>query len=246
MSCHIITVPCWSSCFTLTFHIQVDVVDSEFCTLLEEASSASDFQSVLRAHRNFLATIMRLSSIDNLVIQEGIERVLQVCLRFIAVCRLLHQQEENITTGNPQATTRSYSPLASDVKKRIVPVVVPPEEIDGVRKEFFTQISYLFQIMRKVENRGLMFRLDFNGYLSALSEDLGAGLDRWTSRSLRGWFCLLLDTSCWVTRLILLTLLPLCSDSLNAEYLIFTAFFLSSLFFIFLLCYSQWIEIWLK
>ena len=133
---------------------------------------------MLRAHRNFLATIMRLSSIDNLVIQEGIERVLQVCLRFIAVCRLLHQQEENITPGNPQATTRSYSPLASDVKKRIVPVVVPPEEIDGVRKEFFTQISYLFQIMRKVENRGLMFRLDFNGYLSALSEDLGAGLDR--------------------------------------------------------------------
>jgi Gamma tubulin complex component C-terminal len=156
----------------------VDVVDSEFCTLLEEAASAFDFQSVLRAHRNFLATIMRLSSVDNLVIQEGIERVLQVCLRFIAVCRLLHQQEESTNSPeSPKSSRRSFSP-GKDVKKRIVPVVIPPEEIDGVRKEYFTQISYLFQIMRKVENRGLMFRLDFNGYLSALSEDMGAGLDR--------------------------------------------------------------------
>lgn len=130
---------------------------------------------------------MRLSSIDNLVIQEGIERVLQVCLRFIAVCRLLHQQGEGEKEGvgvgentpeSPKSNRRSFSPGSLDVKKRRLPVVIPHEEIDGVRKEFFTQISYLFQIMRKVENRGLMFRLDFNGYLSALSEDIGAGLDR--------------------------------------------------------------------
>ena len=161
----------------------MDVVDSEFCTLLEDAASASDFQSVLRAHRNFLATIMRLSSVDNLVIQEGIERVLQVCLRFIAVCRLLHQQVQGEGDGDNtpeslKSNRKSYSPGRPDARKRTVPVVVPPEEVDGVRKEFFTQMSYLFQIMRKVENRGLMFRLDFNGYLSALSEDMGAGLDR--------------------------------------------------------------------
>ena len=61
-------------------------------------------------------------------------------------------------------------------RKRIIPIVIPPEEIVGIRKDFFTQISYLFQIMRKVENRGLIFRLDFNGYLSSLSEEIGSGL----------------------------------------------------------------------
>ena len=56
-----------------------------------------------------------------------------------------------------------------------MPLVIPPEEIEGIKREFYTQLSYLFQIMRKVENRGLLFRLDFNEYLSTLSEELGAG-----------------------------------------------------------------------
>ena len=154
------------------------MVDSEFCTLLEETSAASDFQSVLRAHREFLSTITRLSSVDNLVIQEGIERVLQVCLRFVAVCRLLHQQDDDVIVPNSPKDPGSNSVKSSSDKKRFVPVVIPPEEIEGVRKELFTQISYLFQIMRKVENRGLMFRLDFNGYLSSLAEEAGSTVDR--------------------------------------------------------------------
>ena len=68
------------------------------------------------------------------------------------------------------------NPMKLERKKRVLPIFIPPEEIEGIRKDFFTQISYLFQVMRKVENRGLMFRLDFNGYLSTLSEEIGAGL----------------------------------------------------------------------
>ena len=49
-------------------------------------------------------------------------------------------------------------------------------QVQGLRKEFFTQISYLFQIMRKVENRGFMFRLDFNGYLSTLANEISSGM----------------------------------------------------------------------
>ena len=170
----------------------MDVVDSEFCTLQEVVSSATDFQSVLKGHKNFISTIMRLSNIDNVVVQEGIERVLQVCVRFIAVCRLLQQQEEdNDSNENIESnySYRNYADRDSSTKyenliknpmkvekKRIIPIVIPPEEIVGIRKDFFTQISYLFQIMSKVENRGLIFRLDFNGYLSALSEEIGSGL----------------------------------------------------------------------
>ena len=149
---------------------------------------------------------MRLSSIDNVVVQEGIERVLQVCVRFIAVCRLFQQQEnENENESKSKNDNNSSSNYNDDVydsnrnlnsdeeifmkynnvtrnpmklerKKRVLPIFIPPEEIEGIRKDFFTQISYLFQVMRKVENRGLMFRLDFNGYLSTLSEEIGAGL----------------------------------------------------------------------
>ena len=169
------------------------MIDSEFSVLLDEIHSASDFQTVLRAHKNFLATILRISAVDNGLVQEGIERVLQVCVRFIAICRLLSQQEnenndnkENDETNdenrnkntNTNSSSNPSSPKSKDnvkIKRRIVPLVIPPEEIEGIKREFYTQLSYLFQIMRKVENRGLLFRLDFNEYLSTLSEELGAG-----------------------------------------------------------------------
>jgi hypothetical protein len=118
------------------------------------------------------------------MVQEGIERVLQVCLRFVAYCRLLHQQEDNdVKVGwsakPPHGTGQSAShslPGRADIKAKVVrdvPIVLPPEELEAIRKEFFTQISYLFHIMRKIESRGFMFRLDFNGYLSALAQDFG-------------------------------------------------------------------------
>ena len=197
----------------------------------------------------------------------GIERVLQVCLRFIAICRLLHEQEDRDSTvgwsphtveptptsthtsvaspsdvlfptrtGSLRATARDNNTHNHPQRGSVVPVIIPPEEIQGLRKEFFTQvgpisnityqftlsthsvaftstitithpyyptattvtthcyylchssltihtsyhhydnqISFLFQIMRKVENRGFMFRLDFNGYLSTLANEISAG-----------------------------------------------------------------------
>ena len=61
------------------------------------------------------------------------------------------------------------TPPVSPLKNARLPVVVPPEEMDNIHKEFFAQISFLFQIMRRVENRGFMFRLDFNNYLCGLA-----------------------------------------------------------------------------
>ena len=159
----------------------------------------------------------------------------QVCLRFVAICRLLHDQEDrdstvgwsaHVTSGpgaraQPPPLARSLaSPAAAPEapegawdRRSVVPVIIPPEEVrrcvastegaaaprtasfsphplsrphattqlwthqvQGLRKEFFTQISYLFQIMRKVENRGFMFRLDFNGYLSTLANEISSGM----------------------------------------------------------------------
>ncbi len=209
----------------LLYYLQVDVVDSEYAVLSSVVEGATDFQAVLRAHRNFLSSVLRASLVDNVTVQDSIERVLQVCLRFVAASRLLHQQGTAVDNhangemlgvehqryrldGSPPQPRRSavrgglHSPsslfypkgneqplqsatatndassgtadstwTAHDAARNNVrlPVVVPPEEIDNIRKDFFTQMSFLFQIMRKVENRGFMFRLDFNNYLSGLA-----------------------------------------------------------------------------
>jgi len=142
----------------LLYYLQVDVVDSEFSSLQEQMIKASNFQDVLLAHRNFLSSVLRLSLVDNITVQEGIERVFHVCLRFVAVCRILHQQEDII--------------IGKSKNDKIAPIVIPPEEIEAIRKDFFSQISYLFAIMRKVENRGFMFRLDFNSYLSNIIAEI--------------------------------------------------------------------------
>ena len=114
--------------------------------------------------------------------QEGVERVLQACLRFIAVCRLLQQQEgvdqdggdlDEYGYGDQGSYSASSQSPRSQLRERArrLPVIVPPEELEAVRKEYFSQVAYLLQVMRKVENRGFIFRLDFNGFMSQLAED---------------------------------------------------------------------------
>ena len=68
---------------------------------------------------------------------------------------------------------RGSSPGMAQIRARVqqLPVVVPPQELEAIRKEFFSQLAYLFSVARKMENRGFLFRLDFNGYLSGLMQD---------------------------------------------------------------------------
>ena len=136
--------------------MQVDVIDSEYAALMKEIETARDFQIVLRAHRNFLASLVRLAMVDNLAIQEAIERILQVCLRFVAVCRIRTQES---SAADRTATTYD----------------IPPEETEAIQKDFYSHMLYFFQIMQKVENRGFVFRLDFNGYLSQMASTLASG-----------------------------------------------------------------------
>ena len=172
------------------------MVDSEYCALHREVLEAVEFQAVLRAHKNFLSGVLRLSLIDNVSVQEGLERILQVCLRFVAACRLRHQAEFLVepifTPAKPtkQAPTRHdkpfrkarnsdvpepHSPMAGGAGRggiataaAVPPIFMPPEEFGYIHKDFISHVSSLFQIMRKVESRGFIFRLDFNSYFSNL------------------------------------------------------------------------------
>lgn len=115
----------------------------------------SDLQTILKGHREFLANILNLGMVENTLVQEGIDRILQICLRFIALCWLALKEEEEEEKFNEK-----YVHIDSDIFAK---------ELEAIRKDFYTQTSYLFQIMRKVENRGFLFRLDFNGYFSSLN-----------------------------------------------------------------------------
>lgn len=110
------------------------------------------FKIILQAHRNFISAVMRMSMADNTIVQDAIERVMQVCMRFIAICAVCEEccvESVGVSSCNG--------------------IIVPAEEIEAIRKDFFTQSIYLFHIMRKVENRGLLFRIDFNGFMSNMS-----------------------------------------------------------------------------
>ena len=124
---------------------------------MTEVRGAVDFQSVLRAHKNFIASIVRMSHIDNNVVQDAIERVLQICLRFLAVSAL-HQHNEDVL----QASADSPGPVGEVF-------YLPHEEFAAIQKDFFMQVSYLLQLMKKIENRGFVFRVDFNGFFSQLT-----------------------------------------------------------------------------
>ena len=73
-------------------------------------------------------------------------------------------------SGKNKSTKKSdlFSPGKATAANPRLSVVVPVEEVESVKKDFFAQISFLFQVMKKVENRGFMFRLDFNEFLSKM------------------------------------------------------------------------------
>lgn len=96
--------------------------------------------------------------VDNVIVQDAIERVLQTCMRLIAIFHLLLEDEDE---GGDEDNQHSRP----DSDTNIIPLL----EVDALKKDFFSHISYLLQIMRKVENRGFMFRIDFNGFLSRVA-----------------------------------------------------------------------------
>ena len=71
----------------------------------------------------------------------------QVCLRFVAICRLLHEQEDrDSTVGWSAHVAGAQTPLARPPapatgttgatgepldRRRAVPVIIPPEEVRG-------------------------------------------------------------------------------------------------------------------
>lgn len=128
----------------------MDVVDAEFVNLQQISTEAVDFQLVLRAHKTFLANILRLSMIDNSSIQDSMDKIVHICIRFIALYRLMSENE------NMDSVPAAVVP----------PLYVPPEELSIIRKEFYAQVGYLFYLMRNLDCKGFMFRLDFNNFMS--------------------------------------------------------------------------------
>ena len=59
----------------LLYYIQVDVVDSEHTSLLAEIQNTNDIQAILKAHRVFLANLLKLTLLDDSQLQDAIERM---------------------------------------------------------------------------------------------------------------------------------------------------------------------------
>lgn len=164
----------------LQYYYQVDVIDSEFNTLLQEVIHVDDVQVVLRCHRNYLTNLVRMSFLDNMTVQDSLDRIFQICLRFVSVFRILEQQW-NAESSEDEPASRAdeveslfssmTSSMVSQQQQRPsawirVPPFVPVEEFEAIRKDFFSQVNYLFQIMSRIDSKGFIFRLDFNGYFS--------------------------------------------------------------------------------
>lgn len=142
------------------YYLQVDVVDSEYIRLIDELSQANDFQMVLRLHRSYLANVLRLMCLDHMNIQETFERLFHLCIRFICLHHLQQHQEQRQQeeTFHDEYESKNVSP----------PIVIPTEEMEDIYKEFIQQIAMLLQLMKKLDTRGFLFRLDFNNYFSNL------------------------------------------------------------------------------
>lgn len=152
--------------------LQVDVVDSEYAVLMDNLQQATNFHDAAKAHKQFLSAVLRSTMVDNAAVQENIEKMLHVCLRFLAVCALMKSNSDGNYTlsfaSGSHAAASAAAPSASASTELPVPVLVPSSELTDIHEEYVMYMSVLFQSLAKVDNRGFLFRLDFNGHLSAL------------------------------------------------------------------------------
>ena len=118
--------------------------------------STQNFKSVLQAHKHYLSAVIRLSMVDNAVVQEAIGRVLHCCMRLVALFQWLAEEREGLGgSDRPDTGTNSSSGI-------------PLAEVEALKREFFSQMWHLLQLMRKLEHRGFLFRIDFNGFMSEM------------------------------------------------------------------------------
>ena len=167
----------------LLYYLQVDVVDSEFCQLMDGIRSAQEFQLVYKLHKRFLATVCRLSFVDNVIIRESIDKILATCVRFIALCRLKLRQETEMLSFQQQhkdryvaasfskishreSKAKSSIPNNNDATSLQPPLIIPPQELTSIKSDFMGQIGYLFKAISSLDDQKFLYRLDFNGYFS--------------------------------------------------------------------------------
>eukprot|EP01041_Mallomonas_annulata_P008780 gene8780-18157_t len=126
----------------LYYYFQVDVVDSEFSSLCTEINGSTDLQAVMRSHRNFITTIIRLSMIDNLSVQDGLDRILQICLRFVSLC--WYKDKDNDTDKGIDIDTEHSNAHSNSLFESNILY----EELESIQKDFISNTSSLFNMMR--------------------------------------------------------------------------------------------------
>jgi hypothetical protein len=95
-------------------------------------------------------------------VQDCIQRVLQVCMRY---CAFFAQRNR----GSILSDGAIADPVSETAWED-----VPQEEVDAAGSDFESEVSHLFLLLQRIETRGFLFRLDFNGHYSATAANLNA------------------------------------------------------------------------
>ena len=158
----------------------MDVIDAEYNQLITHIQASQDFQHVHQLHRNYLSTLSKHTYVDNNSTSECIDKILTICIRFIALCRLKFKQEEDVYTykqrRNPAKPSPRYGIHTDSLRKDkggdhtsqiAPPLIVPIEELKAIMTDYRVQVECMYKAMSSDPDSGrLLLGLDYNGYYS--------------------------------------------------------------------------------
>jgi len=138
----------------LQYHIQVDVVDALTSQLKEKLSNASNFELIVKAHREYVRAIITKSFLHNKVVKNSLDTVLRRCLFF---CGLVSRFDREFAAPKEEddSTERKMQLLCEDFQQ--------------VSKAFTRDATFLYALLTRI-NSDLLARIDFNGYFSKLAK----------------------------------------------------------------------------
>ncbi|CAM9404819.1 unnamed protein product [Chrysoparadoxa australica] len=116
---------------TLQYYLQVDVIGAEYSALQMHLDSASDFNSVSKAHQTFLARLLRGAYLDVGTVQGALQQVLRVVTSFAVLFNGCSDMAE-----------------------------VAELDLQRVRQAFDKEVAHLFKVLDHVGATELVARLE--------------------------------------------------------------------------------------
>lgn len=152
----------------LLYYLQVDVINAHYQQLINTIEKLQDFDSVRKAHNNFLSTISTQCFLNSKEVKESIRKLSAIIVQFCLIVQ--SDYKEILQFDNIEVKIKDPS---LELKAKVARLKV---NVEMLTEQWDQQTNALFHILSNVKLTSpyltqLLLRMDYNRYFSEKNQD---------------------------------------------------------------------------